>query len=87
MEADMIRKAAHPPYSPDSAPSGFFQFGFVKRTLSPYSFDNADELLGVIHEVLRVFEAATLNRLFCEWMTRVQECIDTKGENIGRLQQ
>jgi hypothetical protein len=79
MEANMMTKAPHLPYSSDLAPSDFFLFGEVKRRLSEYSFDNADELLGVIHDILEVFEAETLNCVFCEWMTRLQQCIDIRG--------
>jgi hypothetical protein len=39
MEANMIRKAIHPSYSPDLTPSDFFLFGDVKRRLSECSLD------------------------------------------------
>jgi hypothetical protein len=72
IEANMIAKARHPPYLPDGAPSDFFLFSEVKRRLSRYSFDNADEFLGAIHDILAVSEAGMLNRVFCEWMARLQ---------------
>jgi hypothetical protein len=82
MDDNLMTKTAHPPYSPNLAPSDFFLFSEVKKRLGGCFFDNADELLGPIHDILELFEAETLNRVYCEWMTRLQ-CIDTRGEYAG----
>jgi hypothetical protein len=82
MEADMMRKTARPPYSHDLAPPDFFLFADVKGRLSEYSFSNDDELPGPIYAILAAFEAETLNRVFCEWMRRFQQCIETRGEYV-----
>jgi hypothetical protein len=83
MEANTMTKAPHLPYWPDLEPSDFLLFGEMTRRLRGCSFDNADELLGAIHAILAVFEAETLNHVFCEWMMRRQRYIDIRGEDFG----
>jgi hypothetical protein len=60
-----------------------FLFDEVKRTLSGRSFDNADDVLPSIHEVLRSFDKEMLICGFCAWMKRFQPCIDTVEECVG----
>jgi hypothetical protein len=40
--------AAHPPYSPDLAPSDFYLFGHVKRLLGGESFEAGERLLSAV---------------------------------------
>ena len=77
-----MTKARHPPYSPDLAPSDFYLFGSIKRNLSGTSFDEGEELLSAIVEILDSIEKATLNRVFIEWMERLRRCLDINGDYV-----
>jgi hypothetical protein len=59
LEENGMRKAHHPPYSPDLAPSDFTLFGYIKTNLSDTSFDEGEELLSAIVEVLDSIDKAT----------------------------
>ena len=47
-----FKRAPHPPYSPDIAPSDFFLFGYVKEKLKGYKFKSRDDLKDKILEIL-----------------------------------
>jgi hypothetical protein len=78
-----MKQAAHPPYSPDLAPSNFFLFGDVKRKLIRYHAESQSELLIRIRAILSEIPRETLNAVVLEWMERLRKCIDTNGENVG----
>jgi hypothetical protein len=75
-----MKSAPHPPYSPDLAPSDFYLFGYVKRCLASLSFEDADQLLAAVEDVLEGIEKVTLQTVFLEWMDRLRKCIATNGE-------
>jgi hypothetical protein len=52
MDVNRMTRAPHPPCSPDSAPSDFFLFEDVKRQLGGCSFDDADDLLTAVQQIL-----------------------------------
>jgi hypothetical protein len=49
LNANSMKKAPHPPYSPGLAPTDSLLFGDVKRQLSGCSFNSAADLLAAIH--------------------------------------
>jgi hypothetical protein len=51
-----MKSAPHPPHSPDLAPSHFYLFGYVKRCLAGLSFEDADQLLAAVEDVLEGIE-------------------------------
>jgi histone-lysine N-methyltransferase SETMAR len=55
-----MKSAPHPPYSPDLVPSDFYLFGYVKRCLAGLSFEDADQLLAAVEDVLEGIEKMTL---------------------------
>jgi hypothetical protein len=77
-----MKKAPHPPYSPDLAPLDFYLFGHMKRFLAGLSFENPDGLLHGIRGFLGGIQEVTLQAVFLEWMRRLRQCIDTDGEYI-----
>jgi histone-lysine N-methyltransferase SETMAR len=83
MDANRMTRAPHPPYSPDLVPSDFFLFGDVKRQLSGYSFNHADDLSTAVQEILDSFDKPSLVGVFEEWVRRLEQCIETKGEYVG----
>jgi hypothetical protein len=75
-----MKLAPHPPYSPDLAPPDLYLFGYVKRCLASLSFEDADQLLAAVENILEDIEKVTLQAVFLEWMDRLRKCIATNGE-------
>jgi hypothetical protein len=63
-----MKQAAHPPYSPDFAPSDFFLFGYVNGKLMEYRAETPSELLVRVRAILVEIPRETLNAVFLEWM-------------------
>ena len=82
LERNHIRRAPHPAYSPDVAPSDFFLFGFVKTKLKGMTFDDEDALYTAILKILFAIPKKTLNKVNKEWLTRLQAVINSSGDYI-----
>jgi hypothetical protein len=54
--------------------------GHLKGMLQGTSFDELDELLSAIQEILREVDRKTLDAVFQEWMIRLQNFINGNGE-------
>jgi hypothetical protein len=78
-----MKRAPHPPYSPDLAPSDFFLFGHVKRKLMGYHAEAAAELFLRVGAILAEIPRETLSAVFHRWMDRLRTCIDMPGEYVG----
>jgi transposase len=74
------RRASHPPYSPDLAPSDFFLFGALKEKLAGSSFSGPDDLISAIHQKFGEFTKDTLLRVYKNWAMRLQWVIEHDGE-------
>jgi hypothetical protein len=72
--------AAHPPYSPDLAPSDFYLLGHVKGLLRGGSFEAGERLLSAVEDILGSFEKWTLTKAFLECMTRPERYVKTYGD-------
>jgi hypothetical protein len=77
---NQMKSAPNPPYSPDLAPSDFYLCGDVKRCLAGLWFEDANQLLAAVEDVLEGIEKVTLQAVFPEWMDRLRKCIVTNGE-------
>jgi hypothetical protein len=78
-----MKRAPHPPSSPDLARSDFFVFGYVKRKLMGYRAESESELLVRTGVILAEIPRDVLNAVFIEWMDRLQKCIDINGDYVG----
>jgi histone-lysine N-methyltransferase SETMAR len=78
-----MKRALHPPYSPDLAPSDFFLFSCVKRKLMGYRAESESELLVRIRLIFAEIPRDVLNAVFLEWMDLLQKYIDTNGDYVG----
>jgi hypothetical protein len=56
--------AAHPPYSPDLAPSYFYLFGHVQNLLRGESFETEERLFSALDGILRSLGKSTLMKVF-----------------------
>jgi histone-lysine N-methyltransferase SETMAR len=77
-----MKRAPHPAYSPDLAPSDFYLFGYVKQLLAGQEFPDGEALVGAINAILEGIEKVTLQRVFFEWMERLRRCIEIGGEYV-----
>jgi hypothetical protein len=82
MEEYGLSTAPHPSYSPDRAPSDFFLFGYVTRTLQKWEFQTVEELLATVVGIFNAIPTETMSRTFHEWIRRLQTWIDTDGEYV-----
>jgi histone-lysine N-methyltransferase SETMAR len=64
MQQNAMRKALHPPYSPNLAPSDFYLFDYIKQLLLGCEFMDRDSLLQVVRDILGGIEKATLEASF-----------------------
>jgi hypothetical protein len=65
-----MKSAPHPPCSPDLAPSDFYLFGYVERCLAGLSFEDIDQFLTSVEDVMEGIEKVTLQEVFLERMDR-----------------
>jgi hypothetical protein len=52
IDHNSLKRAPHPPYSPDFGPSDFYLFGSVKHQLQKYEFTEAAEFVSAVSEIL-----------------------------------
>jgi hypothetical protein len=74
--------AAHPPYSPDLAHSGFYLFAPVKGVLREVSFETGERFLSAVEGIFGSLEKSTLTKAFLEWVTRLERYIEITGDDI-----
>ena len=77
-----INRLVHPPYTPDLAPCDFFLFGYIKMRLEGRSYDNADNIVQEVTNIMLNISQETYLRVFQEWIRRLKACVDTKGEYV-----
>ena len=75
---------AHPPYSPDLAPSDYHQFGPLKEALRGRRFTSDQELKNAVHEWL----GAQPKTLFSEGIKKLvqlwKKCIEKQGDCVEK---
>jgi hypothetical protein len=82
LEANLMEKAPHPPYSPDLPPLDLFLFGDVKSMSYGCAFGSSGELLPAVGGLLAGIEKLILICVFHEWRKGLQKYINTEGECI-----
>jgi hypothetical protein len=85
MDYKSLKRAAHPPYSPDLAPSDFYLCGCVKHQLQGHEVTEGVERVSAISEILNQIPTDTLTNVFDDWMRRSQRCIDISGEYVKSI--
>jgi hypothetical protein len=73
---------AHPPYSPDLAPTDFFLSGAMKQVFAWQHFATIDGLLMSMDAFPRGLSADFLQIVFQEWIQRLQLCCEGGGEYV-----
>jgi hypothetical protein len=64
MEELRIKRVAHPPFSPDIAPSDFFLFGWLKGELFSQPVSEINGLFEIVEEILNTLTPDTIARVF-----------------------
>jgi histone-lysine N-methyltransferase SETMAR len=82
LKQDEMRKAPHPPYSPDLAPSDFHLFNQIKQLLAGHEFPDRAALLGAVQYILWSIEKISLDHVFLVWMERPEQCITINGDYV-----
>jgi hypothetical protein len=82
MDHNSLKRAAHPPYSPDLAAPDFYLFGYVKHQLQGHEVTEGTELVSPISEILNQTPTDTLADVFDDWTRMLQRCIDIIGEYV-----
>jgi hypothetical protein len=74
-----MKRAPHPAYSPDIAPSDFFLFGYIKEKQRGKVFDDTESLLQDIKEIFKNMEKGLLSRVYKAWIERMKWVITHHG--------
>jgi hypothetical protein len=77
-----LKRAPHPPFSPEIAPSDFYLFGAIKEQLKTYEFESIDAMKFTAEEKLREIPLDTFERVFNEWMERLEIVKSNNGDYI-----
>ncbi len=67
-----------PPYTPDLAPSEFWLFSCLKRSLGTYS--DATSLAKAIAKELNSIPLQEYQKTFKKWIERMKLCIEHRGD-------
>jgi hypothetical protein len=67
IEASKAERLLHPVYSPDLAPSDFFLFGHIKRTLFDHKYASREGLLNAITDTFTGIDQEVLLSVFKSW--------------------
>jgi hypothetical protein len=79
MDQNSLKRAPHPPYLPDLAPSDVYIFGYVKHQSQGHEFTKGAELVSAISENLESNADRCISWRFDDWMRGLQRFIDVLG--------
>jgi histone-lysine N-methyltransferase SETMAR len=82
MNHNSLKRAYHPPYPSDLAPSDFYLCGYVKHQLQGHEFKEGPVFVLVISKVLNQTPTDRLVNDFDDWMRRLQRCVDINGDYL-----
>jgi histone-lysine N-methyltransferase SETMAR len=82
MRRNRMKRARHPPFSPDLARSDFYLFGKVKTALQGAIFADENELLAGSTDVLTGIPREEIEAVFDEWLLRLDVCIQRQGDDV-----
>ena len=77
-----FKRAPHPAYSQDIAPSDFYLFGCIKGKLKGCSLKSLDDLKEKIYEILSEISRESRKSVFENWIYHCQMVIAQMGEYI-----
>jgi [histone H3]-lysine36 N-dimethyltransferase SETMAR len=75
---------AHPPYSPDLAPSDFWMFRHLKKSLRGKIFESAQDVQEDVKKFLGEQPRKFFETAFSELLTRWEKCVTNGGSYIEK---
>jgi hypothetical protein len=79
-----LKGLAHPPYSPDSAPSGFFFFRGIKRQANSQSYTSLYDLEMATRSIRDRVPVKTLRRSIEDWIAGCGALSASHGNYLAR---
>ena len=83
LQEEKIKVMAHPPYSPDLAPSDFWLFNYLRRSLGTYP--DVTSLGKAITKELNSIPIQEYQKTFQKWIQRMRFCIEHHGDYFEHL--
>lgn len=80
-----ISVLAHPPHSPDLAPSDFFLFPKVKDSIRGQRFESSETAVAAYKEFLNSIPKEEWRMEFDKWFDRMKSCIRRGGEYCEKI--
>jgi len=80
LRQETVVEIAHPPYSPDLAPSDYFLFPRLKKYLTGRKYKPRKDLRSAIVQCLKGIHTKDYETAFKNWIKRLKLCITHKGE-------
>jgi histone-lysine N-methyltransferase SETMAR len=85
MERNAMKRAPHPPYSPDLAPSGFYLFGHVQQFLRGDECADREACLHPMEDILRGMTKVMSEDVFVGWRERISQYGSAAGEYVEQI--
>jgi histone-lysine N-methyltransferase SETMAR len=73
LKSHRMKRAPHPAFSPDLAPSDFYLFGKIKTALMGSEFASEKELLDGVLAVISAISREELEAVFEDWLSRLDQ--------------
>jgi hypothetical protein len=70
-----MKRASHPAFSPDLAPSDFSLFAKIKTALIGSEFESEQSLLDGVIGVIHTISREELEAFFEDWVSRLDQCV------------
>jgi hypothetical protein len=71
-----LKSTANPPFNPDTVPSDFFLFEWLKGEFAFQSVDEISELFDIVEEILNPPTMETIASVLSNWIERLKRFID-----------
>jgi hypothetical protein len=79
-----MRTVIHLSHWVDIAPSTFYLSGYVENLLRGESFETEETFSSEVEVIMGTLEKSMFYRVFLEWMARLEQCIETNVDYVGR---
>ena len=83
--AEFLTENSLEAYSSNLNPCNFYLFPKLKNQLQRIRFNNDDEMLGALTNVIGSLTEEDFQKRFNDWFSRMHKCIDTGGEYFETL--
>ena len=74
-------------YSLDLSLCDFFNFSKLKNQRRGIRFNNEDEMVDVLSNMIGSLTKGDFQNCFSDWFSRMHECIDVGGRSFGKINQ